>query len=677
MLKIKPEEILNFVQSRLIKEKKMKEEINNKNNNILKNITLYKTLDKLKVNFPINNNFTHFLSEQKTQTKEDTNIKNEKSKVLKLKQINFDNNEFKHLHQNYNAIDINTLKKHLNLKKKKYNKGIDFCSPFLQERNNYYVNALNEAITNSIISFYSKAKEIYPSAININEDINPLLFKINNLKYPISVVRPLNIIDKNEFSIKKDKESNIYERCINILKEENESIETCCDSNNDLNEKTFLCGFNHNIQYDLENYLENKIKLIDLNDEENILFEKGQYLKKYNFQFIKKTNENIPINKSVIIPDKKLKYSFNEPRLMYPLFMNGLFDKVNIFNLFSNYQNKDIISNTPDLNLIFEKRMNRPKEMDVNQIFSEFDKYNMGDNISNGYYLINPPQQSLITKEFNQKTNTLFLPKKLNKDVKSILGFKFNFNKYRQKRNFLNLLSDKKSQSKKNKVDKKLIIINQKTAKNFINSPEQYIIIDNDEMNLDILFDINICAKIFYASEFYDQFQYNGFNSVCDLINNNYLYYNKFIIFIIDDEKMNKTDITLKCDQIVNSIYQTIDDKFGFLKNNKYDLNVKVKVVDNPRLINYEINQIYEELLNNNYNNETSIYNSKYINKILNAMKTEDNAIKKENVLKVNINPKIKFNLYEDYILNLVKTPDLREEIQNMINKKYSKLNII
>ena len=196
MLKIKPEEILNFVQSRLIKEKKMKEEINNKNNNILKNISLYKTLDKLKVNFPINNNFTHFLSEQKTQTKEDTNIKNEKSKVLKLKQINFDNNEFKHLHQNYNAIDINTLKKHLNLKKKKYNKGIDFCSPFLQERNNYYVNALNEAITNSIISFYSKAKEIYPSAININEDINPLLFKINNLKYPISVVRPLNIIDK-------------------------------------------------------------------------------------------------------------------------------------------------------------------------------------------------------------------------------------------------------------------------------------------------------------------------------------------------------------------------------------------------------------------------------------------------------------------------------------------------
>ena len=46
---------------------------------------------------------------------------------------------------------------------------------------------------------------------------------------------------------------------------------------------------------------------------------------------------------------------------MYPLFMNGLFDKVNVFNLFSNYQNKDIISNTPDLNLIFEKKDEQAK----------------------------------------------------------------------------------------------------------------------------------------------------------------------------------------------------------------------------------------------------------------------------------------------------------------------------
>ena len=88
---------------------------------------------------------------------------------------------------------------------------------------------------------------------------------------------------------------------------------------------------------------------------------------------------------------------------MYPLFMNGLFDKVNVFNLFSNYQNKDIISITPDLNLIFEKRMSRPKEMDVNQIFSEFDKYNMGDNISNGYYLINPLQISINNKGVSTK----------------------------------------------------------------------------------------------------------------------------------------------------------------------------------------------------------------------------------------------------------------------------------
>ena len=142
---------------------------------------------------------------------------------------------------------------------------------------------------------------------------------------------------------------------------------------------------------------------------------------------------------------------------------------------------------------------------------------------------------------------------------------------------------------------------------------------------------------------------------------------------------MNKNTIALKCEQIVNSIYQTIDDKFGFLKNEKYGFNLKVKVLDNPRLINYEINQIYDELFNNNYNNEASIYNNKYINKILNEMKseTETSVDKKENIIKVNINTNTKFNLYENYILDLVKTPELKEEIQKMINEKYSKLNII
>ena len=683
MLKIKPEEILNYIQSRLMRAKKMKEEINNKNNNILKHISLYNTLDKFKMNFPLNNNLTHFLSEQKTQTKEDKNIDNEKSQVLRLKKINLNNNEFKLFHKNSNEIDIDILKKHLNIKKKKNNKGIDFCSYFLQPKNIYFIDTLNKAITNNIISFYSKAKEIYPLIkINLDENINPQSFKINSIKYAISIVKPLINEERNEFNIKqeKEKENNIYERCINILKEgEEESSMAYCNHNDDLNEKIFLNGFNHNIQYNLENFLENKIKLLDLNDEENNLFDKGNYLTKYNFQFIKKTDKNTPINKSIIIPDKKMKYSFNEPRLMYPLFITGLFDKVNVFNLFSSYKNKNITSNTSDLNLLFEKRMNRPKEKNINQIYNEFDNYDMGADISNGYYLINPLQQSLINHKINQNTSALIFPKKLNKPLKSILSSKFNFNQYRQRRNFLNLLNEKKTQSQKKEANKKLILINRNIAKNYINSPEQYIIIDKDEMELDILFDINICAKIYYASEFYDQFQYNGFNSIYDLINNNYLHYNKFIIFLIDDEKMNKNAIALKCEQIVNSIYQTIDDKFGFLKNEKYGFNLKVKVLDNPRLINYEINQIYDELFNNNYNNEASIYNNKYINKILNEMKseTETSVDKKENIIKVNINTNNKFNLYENYILDLVKTPELKEEIQKMINEKYSKLNII
>ena len=287
-------------------------------------------------------------------------------------------------------------------------------------------------------------------------------------------------------------------------------------------------------------------------------------------------------------------------------------------------------------------------------------------------------QQSLNNKKFIKKIKISFLPKKLNKDLKTIIGSKFNYNKYRQKRNYLNLLSSQKSKSKKKDYsEKKIILINKKTAKNYINNPEQYIIIDSNEMDFDILFDINICGKIYYASEFYDQFQYNGYNSVCDLINKNYLFYNKFYIFLIDDEKMHRNVAILKTDKIMNSIYKIIDDKFGFLKNDKYEFNAKVKIVDNPRSINYEINQLYEEILNNNYNNEMSIYNNKIINRILKEIKDEAVTNENEGALKININQKIKFNLYEEYIFKVAKDIELKKEIENMMNKKYSKLNII
>ena len=680
MLKLKPEDTLKYLKSRLIKENKVRTEINLRNNNLFKNISLYNTLNKLSIDSLPNNNIYNKIINQKTKTKE-TKDDNE-SQILTLKKIKINNNQFK-LFSKTNKINIEMLKKHLNIKKKKYNKGIDFCSYILLPKNNYYINALNDAITNNFISFHIKAKEYYSHIeIDINKEINCNSFKIYHIKYPMFIVKGLNNKEVLKFDNRSKEENNvnIYEKCINILKTDNyESID---NEEDDKASKTFLTGLNHNIIYDLEHYLENKIKLIDINDKENTLFEKSKYFNKYNFQFIKKisTNSNnnyIPIDKSNIIPDRKFKYSFNEPRAMYPLFIKGIFDKLNVYNQFSYYKSKTIETNNSNLNLFFEKNIDRQKDINITHIFSDFQNSENSINILNGYYLINPLQNSIYNKELIQKLNTTFLPKKLNKDLKSILGSKFNYNKYRTKRNYLTLLSNENTKSNKKESDIKLILINKNTVNNYINNPEQYIIVDNEEMDFDILFDINICAKIYYASEFYDQFQYNGYNSVCDLINKNYLNFNKFYIFLIDDEKINRNNSTLKSDAIVNSIYKIIEDKFNFLMNGKYQFNVKVKVVANPHLINYEINNLYDELNKNNYNDEFSIYNKKIISKLLNEFKATFNSDKDGTEIKKDINQKTKFNLYEDYILNCVQNPELKEEIQNMINKKYSKLNII
>ena len=164
---------------------------------------------------------------------------------------------------------------------------------------------------------------------------------------------------------------------------------------------------------------------------------------------------------------------------------------------------------------------------------------------------------------------------------------------------------------------------------------------------------------------------------VCDLINKNYLNFNTFYIFIIDDEKMNKNAIVVKSEEIVNSIYKIIEDKFDFLFKGKYDFNVNVKILANPHLINYEISHLYDELTNNNYNDEFSIYNKNIISEILKEIKANNDANINEKRVNRDINQKTKFNLYEEYILNSIQNQELKEEIQNMINKKYSKLNII
>ena len=96
-------------------------------------------------------------------------------------------------------------------------------------------------------------------------------------------------------------------------------------------------------------------------------------------------------------------------------------------------------------------------------------------------------------------------------------------------------------------------------------------------------------------------------------------------------------------------------------------------------MINYEINLLYDELNNNNYNDEFSIYNKNIISKLLNEIKANIDSNKNRNKkeLKNDINQKTKFNIYEDYILNSIQNQELKDEIQTMINKKYSKLNII
>ena len=676
MLKYKPEEIINYIKLRLTKENKVKSEINYRNNNLLKNISLYNTLNKLNITSVPTNINIH--PNKKEEIKEASN-------VLTLKKIKL-NNKF-NFFQRKNIINIDALKKQLNLKKKKYNKGLDFCSYFLQQKKNYYINVLNEGITNNFISFYSKADKYFSlNNILINNNINIDLLKINKIKYPLFIVKAFNDKTVINFSIKKKEDNiNIYNKCVAILNEEGNKDNICDDK------KIFLKGINHNIRYDLDNYLSNKIKLIDLNYKENTLFIQGHYLNKVCFQFVKKinsddfnnnNNEFIPIDKSSIIPDKKNKFSFNEPRRMYPLYIKGIFDKINVYKEFSFFRKNKFIPENSDLNLIFEKNMQRPKEYSkMSKIFKEFNNSENCDNILNGYYLLNPLQQSINNKELNDKIKIAFLPKKLNKNLKSILGSKFNYNKYIRKRNYINLINSQKkikNNINNNNINKKLILLGEKTSKNYINNPDQYIIINNNKTEFDILFDINICAKIYFTSEFYDQFQYNGYNSICDLINKYYLYYNKFYIYLIDDEKMKKNMNALKADKIVEFIYKIINDKFSFLSNDKYNFDVIAKIVDNPHLINYEINLLYDELLNNNYNNEFSVYNKNIYNKILNEIKNNNNSNNKDNdVDNININPKIKYNLYEESILNSIHTPELKEDLLNMINKKYSKLNII
>ena len=620
---IKPEEILIYLKNKSTKEKKERAELNNKNNNILKTISSQKILNSLNIaplnNISFNTNTGNYLYLKKNKDAREENISQEKeysssSKILTLKEINHDKNFFS-LFKNKNIIDIELIKKYLNIKKKKYNKGKDFTSFFLQPRRDYYLNALNQGIINSFISFYLNAEKFYSdkNVENFNENnLDCSSLKIFTIKCPIFNMKRLN---NNSIYFSCDKinnnKINIYEKCCQILGEENKNETKKNEKNN-----YFMKGLNHDIKYDLENYLCDKIKLLEIGNKGDLLkFENKTFVNKYSFQFIKiPDNNNVKIDKSNIIVEKKLQYSFDEPREMFPLFLNGMFDNANIYNHFPFSKNKNCINSPKNLNLIFPKKIDRVHDLTKSKFYTNFQNSEESYNILNGKYLLNPLQLSINNKELIRKTSNIFKPKKLNGDIAELFSNK-NRNKFKVKRTYLDVINN--GPKIKKEEDKKLIIVNMKKIGKLINNYSEYIMMDDISEGFDFLFDFSICGKIFYSSEFIDEFTDNGYNNLIDLINKEYLYYSKFYIFIIDDEQL-KREENYSVSKIVNNINQIVNNKFtSIISNDIFQLKVDVKIISNPGLIKYEINNIYNELTINNINNVSSVYNVKIFEKIL------------------------------------------------------------
>ena len=664
---IKPEEILIYLKNKSTKEKKARAELNNKNNNILSTFSFQKIINSLNIDSLKNKNFIPNIDNnillKKSNNNEKENIIQEKenftsSNVLTLKEINYDKN-FYSLFRKKNDINIEKIKKYLNIKKKKYNKGKGFCSYFLQPRSDYYLNALNQGIINSFISFYNDADKLYSNNINENS-LNFNSFKIFNTKCPIFTIKMLNNCDSiNFFSDKTNKTKfNIYEKCCRIFDEENKNKEKKNENNN-----FFLKGLNHDIKYDLENYLSDKIKLLEIGNKDDLLkFENKTFVNKYPFQFIKISDDkNIKIDTSNIITEKKLKNSFNEPRTMLPLFLNNMFDNNNIFNHFSFCQSKNLIESKKNLNFIFPKNIDRVKDLTTSKFYKNFQNSEDSYNILNGQYLLNPFQLSINNKELVKQTNNIIKLKKLD-------GNLLFDNKYKVKRKYLDVINN--DEKNKKEEEKKLIIVNKKNLGKLINNYDEYLVVNDISEGFDFLFDFNICGKMFYSSEFMDEFTYNGYNNLVDLINKEYLYYSTFYIFLIDDEQLKRNE-NYSVNKIVNNINQMINNKFAFIINNDiFQLNVVVKIVSNSHLIKYEINNIYNELVINNINSAISIYNIKIFEKILNNVKQINNTNEKL------YNIKTKFNTYEKYIYNSITDEKLKNEIKDIINCKYEKRNL-
>ena len=227
---LKPEEILNYLKNKTYKEHKAKTELNNKNNSL--NISTKTLLNNLHIESFPNNCFSHidngFYPKEKLINNEiNFNINKENgnkinSNILSIKKLNYNQNFFK-LFKKKNKINLDTIKKCLNIKKKKFNKGNDFSSFFLLVKSHYYINALNQGIINSFISFYSNAEKFYTNNNNNNyyENIlNNIPFKIYNIKYPIFIMKELNNNNPglSYYESKNLKNRNIYEKCCDIFR---------------------------------------------------------------------------------------------------------------------------------------------------------------------------------------------------------------------------------------------------------------------------------------------------------------------------------------------------------------------------------------------------------------------------------------------------------------------------
>ena len=672
--RISNSDIILFLENKKNKETKARNEKNSINNNILKEISLQKTLIHLNSEQFQNYSFLYktdnlLFSKDKSSnyinSKNNDNDKSSSSKVLELKKL-INDKKFIEIFKKKNTVKLELIRKYLNIKKKKYNKGKDFCSFFMLPRQDYNLNALNKGIMNSFISFYFKGEKFYS-----NIDESKIGLKICDIKYPIFNIKRLNHND-NSFSFNDSKNKNknneikIYDKCCYILEKEKSNSKSINEKNQNCN--YFIQGFNHNIRYDLENYISNKMNLLGVNNNYSLLFENKNFINKHQFQFIKvANNKKISIDENNIIADKKLKYSFNEPRMMYPLFLNSIFDNINIFKHCSFFKEENLEINNLNLNLIFSKNIDRFHELDNKEIGKEFQKSEESFKILNGLYLINPLQTSINNKQLIQNTKFTFKPKKMISKLEDILGDK-NKIKFKQKRNYLSVINSDAKNKNKN-IEKKLIIINTKNVGKLLNNTKEYLEIDDIDEGFDFLFDISICGKIFLSNEFLDEFEYNGYNTLIDLINKNYLYYSKFYIFIIDDQQLNKNG-NFSVNTIINKINQMINNKFCFIINNiNFKFNVEIKVVSNPHLINYEINNIYDDLVSNYYNNLFSVYNKNIYNRILNDISNNGEINK--------VNDKYNFNRYENYILALIHDENLKEELLDMIKNKYSKINFL